>query len=414
MRVDNTAHGSRLIPLRVLLLLGAAVVVAHGLILRNVSMQLQGPARLSTGTFITRTVQIKAPPAKARPLPQRPVTQAPRPRPTSKRPVRPTSEGVLSATARLPGAVAELEREPAPPPQPPPPAVVVEAIAEPPAQSEMPFQRDVIAPQPVPVPDPAPAPAPEPVAVAVAPQEAASAPAADIPAPAASAPASQPGPDARIATRPYTVPGSIRLNFDAVGKKGRLEYKAMGSLTWLQDGASYDMRLEMGDWIIGKRVLSSSGKVTGDGLAPSRFADKFRSERSADFDRQRGRITFSANTPSATLAAGAQDQLSIFAQLAALVAGDPLAFPIGTTLTIQTVGPRDAEPWVFAVEREEMLYLPGGQLPTLKLTRRPNKDYGQTVELWLAPELAFLPARIKITFENGDYLDQQWKSSSTP
>ena len=39
----------------------------------------------------------------------------------------------------------------------------------------------------------------------------------------------------------------------------------------------------MGDWIIGKRVLSSNGKLTGAGLAPTRFSDKFRSERAAHF-----------------------------------------------------------------------------------------------------------------------------------
>lgn len=252
---------------------------------------------------------------------------------------------------------------------------------------------------------PAPEPTPEPTLAATPPS-------AEPPAPAASAPSAT-ALDT-TAVRPLTIPGSIRLAFDAVGKRGRLDYKAMGNLIWLQDGARYEMRMEMGDWIIGKRVLSSTGELTGAGLAPNRFSDKFRSERAAHFDRQQGRITFSANTPQAELKAGAQDQISIFAQLASLVAGDPLAFPIGTTLTTQTVGPRDAEPWIFVVEREEMLNLPGGQVPALKLVRKPSKDYDQKVEIWLAPELAFLPARIKITFANGDYLDQQWKSSSPP
>jgi hypothetical protein len=174
------------------------------------------------------------------------------------------------------------------------------------------------------------------------------------------------------------------------------------------------MKLEMGDWIIGKRVLSSTGKLGAEGLAPTRFSDKFRSERAAHFDRNQQRITFSANTPQATLTPGAQDQLSIFAQLASMVAGDPLGFPIGTQVDVQTAGPRDADQWVFEVEREEMLYLPGGQVPALKLVRKPGKQYDQTVELWLAPELAYLPARIRITFANGDYLDQQWRSSSPP
>jgi hypothetical protein len=261
-----------------------------------------------------------------------------------------------------------------------------------------------------------PVPSPATAETIAAPAETPDASAQTLAAAVASPPAAAeaPAPFTADATRPLTIPGSIRLAFDAVGKRGRLDYRAMGDLTWLQDGDNYEMRMEMGDWIIGKRVLSSTGKLTAGGLEPTRFSDKFRSERAAHFDRRSGRIIFSANTPQAELMPGAQDQLSVFAQLAALVAGDPLAFPIGTTLAIQTAGPRDAEPWAFSVEREEMLYLPGGHVPALKLVRRPNKDYGQKVELWLAPELAFLPARIRITFANGDFLDQQWKSSEPP
>jgi hypothetical protein len=278
-------------------------------------------------------------------------------------------------------------------------------------------------PEPLPVlPEPPPAPRPppaEPEPLPTPPKADAQAPvdppdaaaSASPPLPQASAPLAS---DTVAANRPLTIPGSIRLNFDASGKRGRFDYKAMGTMTWLQDGSGYDMRLEMGDWIIGKRVLTSTGKLGAEGLAPTRFSDKFRSERAAHFDRAQQRITFSANTPQAALQTGAQDQLSIFAQLAAMVAGDPLGFPIGATITIQTAGPRDADQWVFTVEREEMLNLPGGQVPALKLIRKPGKDYDQTVELWLAPELAYLPARIRITNANGDYIDQQWRSSSPP
>lgn len=270
----------------------------------------------------------------------------------------------------------------------------------------------VVATEPTPPASSPPAAAESVPIVATAPSPAASDTAVEPPALAASAPAIAQGTTAPV--QAVRVPAPIRLSFDATGQRGHLQYKAMGELTWRQDGGHYAMRMEMGDWLIGKRVLSSIGDITATGLAPTRFSDKFRSERAAHFDRQLGRITFSANTAPATLLAGAQDQLSIFAQLAALVGGDPLGFPIGTKITIQTAGPRDAESWVFTVEREEMLYLPGGHVPALKLVRMPNQDYGQKVELWLAPELGFLPARITLTFANGDYIDQQWKSSGTP
>jgi hypothetical protein len=36
------------------------------------------------------------------------------------------------------------------------------------------------------------------------------------------------------------------------------------------------------------------------------------------------------------------------------------------------------------------------------------------VEIWLAPALGYLPVRIRLTQDNGDYVDQQWRSSSAP
>lgn len=395
---------------RTVWLLSAVVVLVHVLVLQGMAVNLRAPDIVSTRAFATRSIQIQPPAATTAALPRRPVslTPEPRPAPRPKRPVRPKTDGVLASS--VPAAQPMPEPVPEPTTTTPPPAVpeLPEPTADLAAQAPEPAVNVAVA-EPVP-----PASASASASIASEPAAVASAPPVETPIPQAAP--TQPAPDlvAAAATRPLTIPGSIRLAFDAVGKRGRLDYKAMGELLWLQDGARYDMRMEMGDWIIGKRVLSSSGTLTASGLAPTRFSDKFRSERAAHFDRQQGRITFSANTAQIPLMPGAQDQLSIFAQLAAMVAGDPLAYPIGATATIQTAGPRDAEPWVFVVEREEMLYLPGGQVPALKLVRTPNKDYGQMVELWLAPELAFLPARIKITFANGDYLDQQWKSSSAP
>lgn len=404
------------VPARIVWVLTAAVVLAHVLVLRGMALSLPTPDTVSTRVFSTRSIQIMPPAAPPVVLPRRPIslTPPPPPEPRPQRAQRPRTEGVLAAAtppAQTPALAPPDPVEPLLPPTAP--------LPEPPA--------DLAVAQPVPAQSEAPAPEPLPAASAPGPLDASHMAVADPPLPAASAAATAAATEAPTAlavapsivtsaeaTRPLTIPGSIRLAFDAVGKRGRLDYKAMGDLIWLQDGDNYEMRLEMGDWIIGKRVLSSTGKLTAGGLAPTRFSDKFRSERAAHFDRQLGRIVFSANTPQAELMPGAQDQLSIFAQLAALVAGDPLAFAIGTTLAIQTAGPRDAEPWVLSVEREEMLYLPGGQLPALKLVRKPGREYGQKVELWLAPELAFLPARIRITFANGDFIDQQWKSSRPP
>jgi hypothetical protein len=131
----------------------------------------------------------------------------------------------------------------------------------------------------------------------------------------------------------------------------------------------------------------------------------------AHFNRPLGKVTFSANTPDVALLAGAQDRLSVLIQLAAMAANEPERFTSSTTLTIQTVGPRDSDLWLFTVRESEPLSLPGGKLEVIKLTRNPRQAYDQQVDIWLAPSLGYLPARIRITEASGDYVDLKWLRS---
>ena len=211
--------------------------------------------------------------------------------------------------------------------------------------------------------------------------------------------------DRALAVSSFTVPGSVRLKYKVDTNK--FPYGASASLLWKQDGGTYDARLELS--VFGQaRVQTSRGQITPDGLAPTRFSDKLRSEVAAHFNREQGKVTFSANKPDVPLLAGAQDRLSILVQLAAMIAGDPGHYPPATTLALQTIGPRDADTWLFTVGEEEKLSLPGGELNALKLARNPRQEFDQKVELWLAPALGYLPARIRITETNGDFIDQQW------
>ena len=280
----------------------------------------------------------------------------------------------------------------------------------------------------------APEPAAEPVALAApvqaqaaqAPSEAASearsepaAPPVEAAAPVLSPALAEPAPagaarDATLALRAYTVPGSVRLKFGATGQRAGLNYHASGELLWLQDGQRYDARMEIGAFLLGSRVVSSTGQLGPDGLAPKRYSDKFRSELAAHFDRERERISFSANTPDAILLPGAQDQLSVFIQLASMLAGEPSRYPAGSSIAVQTAGSKSAEPWIFNVVGPEAQTLPGGELATLKVERVARREFDQRFEVWLAPALAYLPARIRITQANGDFVDQQWRGTAAP
>ena len=56
----------------------------------------------------------------------------------------------------------------------------------------------------------------------------------------------------------------------------------------------------------------------------------------------------------------------------------------------------------------------GGEAATLKLTRKPQRDYDQTVEIWFAPSMDYLPVRSRITQQNGDFIDQQLRVVEKP
>jgi len=142
-------------------------------------------------------------------------------------------------------------------------------------------------------------------------------------------------------------------------------------------------------------------------LAPTRFSDKYKTEVAAHFEPEKGQITFSANTPSVPWIKGVQDRVSVFLQLGGMLAGNPAGFPVGSTISMYTVGPRDADTWTFLVEAEEKITLPYGELSTLRLSRQPKREYDQKVEIWYAPSLGYLPVRNKITQHNGDFVDQQ-------
>lgn len=210
------------------------------------------------------------------------------------------------------------------------------------------------------------------------------------------------------------LPQSVRLLYDIKGEIKRIPISANGELNWRQDGKTYDARLEISIFLLGSRIQTSKGLIGLQGLEPVRFGDKVRSEVAAHFERGKGKVTYSANTPDEVLQPGAQDQLSIFFQLAGLLAADPDRYGAGASLSFQAVGPRSSEIWVFKMAAPEPVVLPGGKVRAIRLTKDPVNEYDSRAEVWLAPDLDYLPVRIRLTQGNGDVVDQLWRATDRP
>lgn len=256
-------------------------------------------------------------------------------------------------------------------------------------------------------------PLPETETAPATPADAATATAAPLPA----SPVPAPSPPLPVTQTPVTamaLPASARLDYSMTGSAKGLTYHAKGELVWQNSGSSYNARMTVKALFLGARTMSSTGQVGAEGLAPTRFSDKSRSEVAAHFEPDKGLISFSANTPTVPWVQGAQDRVSVFLQLGGMLAGNPAGFPAGSTISTLTVGPRDADAWTFLVEGPELLALPFGETATVKLSRQPRREYDQKVEIWFAPALGYLPVRSKITQANGDFVDQQLSELSSP
>jgi hypothetical protein len=203
----------------------------------------------------------------------------------------------------------------------------------------------------------------------------------------------------------------MRLNYDVKAQGKGLTLDGKGFLAWRHDGREYEARWEVANLLLGTRVQRSAGSIGADGLNPKRFSDKARHEEATHFERDKGKVVFSNNRPEADWAPGIQDKLSVMIQLGALVAGSPAQHRPGTSIAVPVAGTRDVDTWVFNVEGEEDLALPGGNVHALRLVRAPRKDYDQKVELWLAPGMDYAPVRLRLTNPDGQTVEQRWSST---
>lgn len=267
----------------------------------------------------------------------------------------------------------------------------------------------------------------EPVEVATAPAIEPAMPEAPLPEPVVPpsvetppAPASATEPPPAPAAPPWLAqarfvwPAPVLLNYELSGTSKGVKYTASASISWKHQDSSYQLRHEIKAFLFGNRSQTSAGQMGATGLLPTRFGDQFRQEQAAHFDRAKGLLIYSANTPSQAIEEGAQDRVSLFVQLAGAMAGTPSLRADGQQFGFQVVSAKQAEVWTFAVLGPEKIKLPVGEIDSLKIHRIPRNEYDQKLELWLSPAYDYVPARLRITQANGDVIEETLKSLGKP
>jgi hypothetical protein len=362
---------------RTLVALVLCVLVVHGLALLSMSgtldLRLPTDLEVRSGPMQTRWIppQVAAEPAPSLPQKAAPQTRIateaspPAPKPASA--PEPASEtSTQEATTMWATTAAEIAQEPPP------------AATEPRPTPPLPASAEIT-----------PSPLQNPAATATPPNDAQA--------------------QAAITAIPLiplgALPPSSLLKYRLTGASKGLTYHATGELRWQFNDTAYATSLSVRAFLLGTRHWRSVGIVNASGLAPLRFSDTWRNERATHFDRDNNRVVFSSNAPVAVLEPGAQDQVSLYVQLAAAMAGEPQRFQPGTRLQIQTATVRDALPWLLTMEAAEALKLDEQTLQTAKWVCQPRNRFDAKVEFWMAEKYAWMPVRIRITQVNGDFID---------
>ena len=301
---------------------------------------------------------------------------------------------VLLLHAALLGLWPEANRQPA---RPGPPAVqrglTVRQIAPPPrpaADAQALGQAVVATRTPVgTLPKTRPLSAPQALAV-----QPAAVPAAGHAAPEVAGP--QPAPSEEPPVYATHLPPPARLQYTV--RRGGVT--GTTQLDWARDDGRYRLSLQGHLIAAPQAAWISQGLLDAAGVAPERYSENRRGRelRAANFQRDAGRISFSGPGHEFALPAGAQDRLSWLIQLGAVLAANPDLTHPGAEIRVFVVGTRgDGETWLFTVQAQESLDLPGGRVEgAVHLYREPRRPYDTHADIWLDPARHYLPVRLQL------------------
>jgi len=333
--------------------------------------------------------------------------------PETAAPVLPEPEAPPAVAAAPPPAPTPLPPAPAAPSAPPPaPPAPPQAEPAPTAAATPPASPPPASPAPASSATPAPTTAP-PAAEATASPPVSPKPESTVTKEAAANTSADETPP-WLAQARFVWPASTKFIYDVIGESKGIRFHADGDMLWRHDGKNYEMRMEIRHFLLGSKSQTSIGQLSAQGLQPKRFGDKFKQEVAAHFDRDKGQLIFSASSNPQPLLPAAQDRLSMFAQLPALLAGTPALRQNGQQISFQVVAARSADIWTFQVDKQETLQLPIGAVSAWKLSRVFKGGYDQTADVWLSPAHGYLPVKVRIAQSNGDVLEQNLSKVQAP
>lgn len=208
----------------------------------------------------------------------------------------------------------------------------------------------------------------------------------------------------------FNLPPSAELNYTIKATIRGLILDGNGLIQWTGTRDKYRLLFETRAALTGTLLLENSeGKIDRFGFAPDVFSIKrFRKEAvSVLFDRNTKQVNFPGEAPPHLLQGGEQDRLSVLWQLLSVARAAPARFKSGSAWTFFVLGQRDGEAWTFQVSEAQRMRTPLGEVDVLHVVRMPSENAGsQQLDIWLAPKFEWFPVKLRISEQNGDYIEQ--------
>ncbi|WP_096721429.1 DUF3108 domain-containing protein [Paraburkholderia acidicola] len=207
----------------------------------------------------------------------------------------------------------------------------------------------------------------------------------------------------------FSVPPSSDMQYDTFYNGVRNQ---PGTIHWTSDSQHYEIVVSMPVPFVGPFTYSSHGRIDPFGLAPDQYIEK-RGRRPEDvtiFNRTDKQIAFTRTPTTLALPDGAQDRFSMVMQLASLVRGDPDAYKPGVTRQFYVADNNSGEIWPIETIGDETVRAAQGFVGARHFMRLPRHAGDERrIDVWLAPSLGWLPARIVQTEPNGTQIELVWR-----
>ena len=194
----------------------------------------------------------------------------------------------------------------------------------------------------------------------------------------------------------------------------RGEVNGSAQVEWVRAGSHYQVHLDL---VVGPsfapiitRRMTSDGEITAAGLAPRRYDQDtkvvLRAPSRVTIGFEPGTVVLANGTTTAS-APGVQDTASQFVQLTYVFSTRPELLRIGGSVDIPLALPNRVGVWTYDVVGEDVLDTSFGPLPAIHLVPRRTAQNASDLkaEIWFAPQLRYLPVRIRIEQDPQTYID---------